>query len=294
MLRLRSNAHFSDIGSPFKGRLNLLGNLVRVAYPFVGTGRFSLEAVLLRQIRVLQICVVFLLLASALFSVNYIHPFLPERNFKVINAERINIRERDGTLKAVLSDSAGFNEGQRSEQAGGVRFSGLMFYNEEGQETGGLVYQGKAIPGGQDSDVSLTMDQYRQDQNVYLNHTEHKDDEGLSISDGLIINSRPDWTSIKTEQATYGDSEKAPADQREAMQLKALQNGKISTRRLFFGVRRGVKDHSSYDDAGVFIKNKWGRDAIKLYVDSDNKPHFEIYDQFGKKVVYELKVAKSK
>ncbi len=50
----------------------------------------------------------------------------------MIDAERINIRERDGTLKAVLSNAAGFNEGQRGSQAGGVRFSGLMFYNEEG------------------------------------------------------------------------------------------------------------------------------------------------------------------
>jgi hypothetical protein len=251
-----------------------------------------LEAALLRQIRVLQICVVFLLLATALFSLNYIHPFLPERNFKIINAQRINIREKDGTLKAVLSNSAGFNEGQRSGQSGGVRFSGLMFYNEEGQETGGLVYQGKAIPGGQDSDVTLTMDQYRQDQNVYLNHTEHKDSQGRSISDGLTINSRPDWTAIKTEYTTYGDLEKAPADQRETMQLEALQNGKISTRRLFFGVRRGIKDRSSYDDAGIFIKNKWGRDAIKLYVDNDNRPHFEVYDELGKKAVYELKIVK--
>ena len=50
----------------------------------------------------------------------------------------------------------------------------------------------------------------------------------------------------------------------------------------------------SYDDTGVFIKNKWGRNAIKLYVDSDNKPHFEVYDPLGKSVLYELKMPKSK
>jgi ribosomal protein S18 acetylase RimI-like enzyme len=59
---------------------------------------------------------------------------------------------------------------------------------------------------------------------------------------------------------------------------------------LFFGVRRGIKDSKSYDDAGVFIKNTWGRNAIKLYVDNDNKPHFEIYDSLGKTIVYELKL----
>jgi hypothetical protein len=142
--------------------------------------------------------------------------------------------------------------GQRAEQRGGVPFSGLMFYNQEGEEEGGLVYRGKAIPGGQDADVTLTFDQYRHDQNVYLHHEQHKDATGPSIDDDL----------------------------------------KISTRRLFVGGRRGVKDDAPYDDAGMFIKNRWGRDAIKLYVDYESKPHLEIYDQLGKSIVYELKLPK--
>ena len=42
-----------------------------------------------------------------------------------LKAERINIREKNGVLKAALSNSAGFNEFQRAEQ-GGATFSGLM------------------------------------------------------------------------------------------------------------------------------------------------------------------------
>src|SRR5215467_14318404 len=134
-----------------------------------------METKLLRQIRVLQICVVVLLLSTVFLVVNAVHPLLPRQKFKISEAERINIRERNGILRAALSNSAGFNEGQRAE-GGGVTFSGLMFYNEEGQEEGGLVYSGKALPsGGQDADVTLTIDQYRQDQNVYLHHEEHKD-----------------------------------------------------------------------------------------------------------------------
>jgi len=160
-----------------------------------------METKLLRQIHLLQICVLVLFLSTALLCVNCFHPLVPRQAFKVIDAERINIREKSGILKAVLSNSAGFNEGDRAKQ-GGARLSGLMFYNEEGQETGGLVYFGKAIPGGQDSDVSLTMDQFRQDQNVYLHHEEFKDARGLRIEDGLSINTRPDWTNVKEEYAT--------------------------------------------------------------------------------------------
>jgi len=248
-----------------------------------------MEAKLLRQIHQLQISVVVLLLCSAFLCINSFRPLLPQQTFKIINAERINIREKNGTLKAALSNSAGFNEGQRAQE-GQVTFSGLMFYNEEGQETGGLVYRGKTIPGGQDSDVTLTFDQFRQDQNVYLHHEEFKDERGLRIEDGLTINARPDWTHIKDEYATYAEMEKLSPEQRDELQLKSLQAGKISTRRLFFGVQRGLKGGNSYDDTGVFIKNKWGRNAIKLYIDNDNKPHFEIFDPLGKTLLYELKL----
>ena len=131
-----------------------------------------MERNLLRQLRLLQICVVILSVVTALLCLNTLHPLLSQQSFKVINAERINIREHGGTLKAALSNSAGFRGGSRGDN---VRFSGLMFYNEEGQETGGLVFRGRAIPGGQDADVTLTFDQFRQDQNVYLNHGEYKD-----------------------------------------------------------------------------------------------------------------------
>jgi hypothetical protein len=251
-----------------------------------------METKLLRQIRLLQICVLVLFLSTAFLCINCFHPLLPQQKFKVIDAERINIREKSGTLKAALSNSAGFNEGDRAKQ-GGARLSGLMFYNEEGEETGGLVYFGKAIPGGQDSDVTLTMDQFRQDQNVYLHHEEFKDTHGLRIEDGLSINARPDWTNIKEEYATYAEMEKLSGEQRNELQLKSVQAGKIMSGRLFFGVRRGIKDSEPYDDSGVFIKNKWGRTAIKLYVDNNNKPHFEIYDPLGKSIVYELKVPQS-
>jgi len=87
--------------------------------------------------------------------------------------------------------------------------------------------------------------------------------------------------------------EKLSPEQRDELRLKSLQEGKISSNRLFLGVKRGVDHGVAYDDTGIFIKNKWGRVAMKLYVDKDNKPHFEVYDPLGKAVVYDLKLPRS-
>lgn len=234
-----------------------------------------------------------LFVVTVALCINLRYPFIAQR-VDVLDAKKINIRENDGTLKAVLSNSAGFTAmgGERAKQPGGVPFAGLLFYNQQGDEEGGLVYSGKATPGGQDADVTLTFDQYRHDQNIYLHHLEHKDAHARSIDDGLTIISRPDRTGVKEEYGIYSEMEKLSAQERDALQLKSLQEGKISTPRLFVGNRRGVKDGVAYDDAGVFIKNRWGRDAMKLYVDYDNKPHLEVYDRLGRSIVYDLTLPK--
>ncbi len=240
-----------------------------------------------KQIRVLQFFVTVLAVLVIVLGCATWRLFEHGKS-KVINAERINIRERDGTLKAVLTNSANFSsEGDRAKQ-GGVPFSGLMFYNQEGDEEGGLVYSGRATAHGQDAEVGLTMDQYRQDQNVYLHHEEHKDGNELTVDDGLSILSRPDGSSVKAEYAAYAALNKMEGMSKEEAKLRLLQAGTIGTKRLFVGERRGVKATLPFDDAGIFIKNRWGRDALKLYVDYDNKPHLEVFDPLGKKIVYDL------
>lgn len=254
-----------------------------------GNGR--LAGSLLLRVRVMELVVAVLVLVVAGLVINLFHPILHSQRFQTLQAQRVEIRERDGTLKAVLASADGF--GERAQQTGSPHISGLMFYNEEGQETGGLTYRGKAIPGGQNADVSLTMDQYRQDQNVVLNHSERVDQDGVNLSDGLAIVSRPDWHKAKEEYALYKEIGSLPENEQAERRLELLEQGRISTRRLFYGVRRGTKGGTPYDEAGLFIRNRFGRDAMKLYVDYNNKPHLQVYDLLGTKVVYDLDFTKA-
>jgi hypothetical protein len=67
--------------------------------------------------------------------------------FEEIDAERINIVEKDGTLKLALFNSARLTRGTDQREAQG-RIAGMLFYNEDGYECGGLVYMGKKTPTG--------------------------------------------------------------------------------------------------------------------------------------------------
>ncbi|HET7267436.1 MAG TPA: hypothetical protein VFJ15_04950 [Oleiagrimonas sp.] len=66
-------------------------------------------------------------------------------DFDTINVHRINVREPDGTLRMVISD--------RTELPGLIvhgkehphprPLAGMLFYDDEGTEQGGLVFSGK-------------------------------------------------------------------------------------------------------------------------------------------------------
>jgi len=84
-----------------------------------------------------------------------------------------------------------------------------------------------------ESDLTLAFDQYKQDQNVYLRHEEHKEEYALEITYGLSVIARPDWTEAKEEYRMYDALGKLTGAEREAAELSALRAGKLSTTRVF-------------------------------------------------------------
>ncbi|MEZ5428231.1 MAG: hypothetical protein R2747_18320 [Pyrinomonadaceae bacterium] len=86
------------------------------------------------------------------------------KNFDEINVHRINILEPDGTLRFVLSNRNRFpgtyikgKEEPRSDRPTG----GIIFLNDEGSETGGLIWGGsRDEKGNVKSHGHLSFDQY--------------------------------------------------------------------------------------------------------------------------------------
>jgi hypothetical protein len=246
-----------------------------------------------RSIRILQIAVILLVLMNGFLFLSLQRMKTRPARFREVDAERINIVEKDGTLKLALFNSARLTRGTDQREAQG-RIAGMLFYNEDGYECGGLVYMGKKTPNGQDAGSGLTFDQYRQDQSLSLEHNESVDAAGAHYDDGLNIVSRPDWTLVKDEYAFYKmmDGFKGTPEQKDALLYKNADAGKVAKKRMFIGNRRGVQEGLAYDETGLFIRNKYGRDAIRVFVDKDNLPHLEFFDKLGKNLIYEWKPTK--
>lgn len=113
--------------------------------------------------------------------------------FDEIHVQRIDVVEPDGTTRMVLSNKSRLPpvviKGQEHPEMGEPRpQAGLVFYNDEGTENGGLIFGGRRNDRGEivDSGGSLSFDKYGAGQVVQLAGVDDKEDRfaGLGVSDG--------------------------------------------------------------------------------------------------------------
>ena len=87
------------------------------------------------------------------------------QQFGEIDVHRINVREPDGTLRLVIANHARLpgvivrgKENPRVDRP----YAGMLFYNDEGTENGGLVFGGRRNANGEvvDAGVALSFDRY--------------------------------------------------------------------------------------------------------------------------------------
>ena len=110
-------------------------------------------------------------------------------NLKEITVERINVVEPNGTLRMVISNHARLPGivVRGKEQPFARPQAGMLFYNGEGSENGGLIFGGRRNSRGEvvDSGGSLTFDKYEANQIVQLAGVDDKEDRfaGLTIAD---------------------------------------------------------------------------------------------------------------
>ena len=195
--------------------------------------------------------------------------------FDEIDVERINIVERDGRTRLVISNKERsprvLERGVAWGSPGGSR-PGLIYYNDEQTEAGGLIFGGHRDSTGKYSAGGiLTFDQYEQDQTVAL---QYNDANGRRFA-GLAIADFPTHVSLKTyvELREQARLIKDSAVRRDS--LESLDRRLYGQRRLFAG---RVQDGSSQ----LILKDAAGNARLRLRVDSAGAARLEFLNANGK------------
>ncbi len=111
----------------------------------------------------------------------------------VLRVHRIDVVEPDGTLRMVISNHNKLPpviiKGKEHPEMGERRpQAGMIFYNDEGTENGGLIFGGRKNEKGEvvDSGGSLSFDKYGAGQVLELAGVDDKDNQfaGLAVSQG--------------------------------------------------------------------------------------------------------------
>lgn len=140
-----------------------------------------------------QFLIIYSAVLSTLFAVVLLTGATGRRSqFDQIQVHRIDVVEPDGTLRMVISNKDRLPpvivKGKEHPEFGEPRpQAGMLFYNDEGSENGGLIFGGRKNEKGEivDSGGSLSFDKYGANQVVQLAGVDDKTARfaGLAISD---------------------------------------------------------------------------------------------------------------
>lgn len=197
----------------------------------------------------------------------------PQQNqkFEEIDVERINIVEKDGQLKMVISNKARQHPGIVNGKVivrDYPRPPGIIFFNQIGDEMGGLVY-GENGPNGHFG--SLTWDKFKGDQTIGFRHLEG---ENGTYESGIQMWQQPnipgDVRMKKMDSVSLIDNE----TERKAAFQTLRDNNLLTTRRLFLGKSRS--------NASVLeMLDMKGKTKLALMVDEKGDPKLLFFDGEG-------------
>ncbi|SFD85752.1 hypothetical protein SAMN05518672_103544 [Chitinophaga sp. CF118] len=236
----------------------------------------------IKRLRLYSLFLILLVVSAGLFAFSK----SGMEKFKEITVERINVVEENGQLRMVISNKS------RSQQnlfygkplnppiPGGTR-PGIIFFNDEGTENGGLVFTGSTDSSGQYSAFGhLSFDQYNSNQVLYLSYQDINGQQktGLHIDDWQTSPYWPDW------RAAYKNAQKLPdSPEKEALLHKLMvpeEGRKAVAERIFVG-----KDNSK--TAMVTLADRMGQARLQMLVDSNGNAKLNFLDAQGK-ITYSL------
>jgi hypothetical protein len=232
---------------------------------------------LIKQVRALRLylAVLTVIVLACLVAIVVLLRNKDNRQFDQLTAHRINIVEPNGQLALVISDNAQQHPGRfdGKDLKPRERGAGMIFFNTDGDECGGLVYDGTKRSAG----MVLSTDQYKNDQIMQL---QYQQDSGtrLTRSYGFKLWDRSDKFTF-TQEMDYFDSLQNLHDTAALHRGEdtLVKQGLLGVERLFLGRTRD-------GNTGLFLRDDKGVPRLRICVSKENKPLIQVLDDEGQVV----------
>jgi hypothetical protein len=231
-----------------------------------------------RELRLLKGYAILMTAAFGTFALAAFRQGEQKTRFTEIDVERINVVEPDGKLRMVISNrprSIGpIYKGKPFGYEGGGR-PGIIFFNDEGTENGGLTFTGsQGADGKYRASSGFSFDQFNQDQILYF---QYDDDNGVRRTGFTIADRAPvDIFDLVQERDSIMKMPEGPARTAALEKWRQPRNGvPLFAQRVYVGRNR---DRS----AVINLSDPNGVARLRLMVDSSGTPSLEFLDAAGK------------
>jgi hypothetical protein len=213
---------------------------------------------------------------TAVFAIAALTGFAAPKNarFDEISVQRIDVIEPDGTTRMILSNRAkspGLILHRKEYPHPTRKTAGIVFFDDEGTESGGLIFGGMKSPDGKVSRSGhLSFDQYDQDQVFSIDAGE----ENGRRQSGITISDRGDYSIMEALEAVTRIQKLPAADQAaEGAKFRASHPG--DAQRAYLG-------RAADKSVGLRLMDERGRERLRLRVNADGSPVIQFLDADGK------------
>ncbi|MBZ4188133.1 hypothetical protein [Niabella beijingensis] len=188
-----------------------------------------------------------------------------------LTVKRINIVDEDGALRMVVSNEHRQHPGRMNGQQlpARERPAGIIFFNEAGDECGGLVYNGN----DKDAGLFLSVDKFGDDQVMQLQYSENPQKQRRKY--GLQLWDYPKENTFDERLRRFKALKQLPTrEEQDKAYEQMLKDSLLMQDRLFIG--------QTYEkEMGLFIKDQDGKPRIKIFIDKDKQPRIQVLNPDG-------------
>lgn len=213
----------------------------------------------------------------AVFSLGAFRQQPGRQRFGEIDVERINVIEPDGTIRLAISNKARFPDpvvgGKSYPLRSGAKRAGMIFFNDEGNENGGLVYAGQKTTTGYGAVASLTFDQFDQDEAIALGYNDANGRRSTNLTFAERSN-RPIQPCADSVYRAMQIADTAERGRRVSRLRGTCAADLASTPRLTLGT-------STAKASSIVLSDRAGKPRLRLSVDSVGAPRIELLDAAG-------------
>ena len=236
---------------------------------------YSFKDVLVKIYIILNTFVLIFLIQKVYFS--------DQTTLEELTVKKINIVGEDKSLRIVLSNETRQHPGiiDGKELSSRKRPAGIIFFNNEGDESGGIISAVYKDNGNINSGMSFTMDQYKNDQVIQILNNEILKKGKKIIQRGFQVNEFPEGAKYSSMLKELKKVKKIKDENLKQDRLSELMRRQGAKKRIYLG--RTFKDES-----GLFLYDKDGKLRLKIYLDRKGIPSIE-YSKNGKKIINLLK-----